>query len=169
MLLIDADLRSPTLHRAFDLERLPGLADCINPSIRPGDLIQHDPVTGVHLVAAGEYHKRPLQVLGSSRLRYMINSWRAEYDVILIDSPPVLAVSDARILAQSADFSTVVARWGKTSWRTLNTPSDCSREVRRRAGVTVSRVNVKEFATYDYADARIYGPAYGSQTRARRN
>ena len=170
VLLIDADLRSPTLHRAFDLERLPGLADCINPSIRPGDLIQHDPVTGVHLVAAGEYHKRPLQVLGSSRLRYMINSWRAEYDVILIDSPPVLAVSDARILAQTADFSIVVARWGKTSWRTLNHALRLLADGGARiAGVTVSRVNVKEFATYDYADARIYGPAYGSQTRARRN
>ena len=170
VLLLDADLRSPTLHRAFKLSRFPGLSDCISPSIRPSDLIQHDPVTGVHLLAAGEYHKRPLQVLGSSRLRSMIETWRTEYDVILIDSPPILAVGDARILAQLADYSVVVARWGKTSWCALNHALRLLADGGARiAGVTVSRVNIKQFATYDYADAGIYGSAYGSQMRARRN
>ena len=170
VLLLDADLRSPTLHRAFKLSRFPGLSDCISPSIRPSDLIQHDPVTGMHLLAAGDYHKRPLQVLGSSRLRSMIETWRTEYDVILIDSPPILAVGDARILAQLADYSVVVARWGKTSWRALNHALRLLADGGARiAGVTVSRVNIKQFATYDYADAGIYGSAYGSQMRARRN
>jgi Mrp family chromosome partitioning ATPase len=100
----------------------------------------------------------------------MIETWRTEYDVILIDSPPILAVGDARILAQLADYSVVVARWGKTSWRALNHALRLLADGGARiAGVTVSRVNIKQFATYDYADAGIYGSAYGSQMRARRN
>lgn len=170
VLLVDADLRSPTLHRAFELNRSPGLSDCASPSIPPSDLIQHDPITGVHLLAAGDYHKRPLQVLGSLRLRSMIDSWRSEYDIILIDSPPILVVGDARILAQIADYSVIVARWGKTSWRALTHAVRLLADGGARiAGVTVSRVNLKQFATYDYADAGIYGRAYGTQIRARRN
>jgi capsular exopolysaccharide synthesis family protein len=170
VLLIDADLRSPTLHRTFKLDLMPGLSGCIAPSIHPANLIQHDAVTGVDLLAAGEFHHGALPVLGSARLRNMIESWRTEYDVILLDAPPVLAVGDARLLAQVADYTVIVARWGKTRWNALNHAIRLLTEGGARvAGVVVSRVNVKQLATYDYADARIYGPGYGSQIQVRGN
>jgi capsular exopolysaccharide synthesis family protein len=166
VLLIDADLRSPTLHRRFKLDLMPGLLDCIGLSVHPANLIQHDAVTGVDLLAAGDHHEGPLPVLGSARLRNMIESWRTEYDVILLDAPPILAVGDARLLAQVADYTVVVARWGQTRWSALNHAIRLLVEGGARiAGVVVSRVNVKQLATYDYADARIYGPGYGSQIR----
>jgi capsular exopolysaccharide synthesis family protein len=168
VLLIDADLRSPTLHRTFELAFSPGLSDCIGQRPHPDYLIQHDPVSGVHLISAGGYHQRPLQVLG--QLYYMIESWREQYDIILIDSPPVLAVGDARLLARLADQTVVVARWGKTSWNVLNHAIRVLVESGACiAGVTVSCVNVKQLARYDYADGRIYGLAYGNKKRTRGN
>jgi capsular exopolysaccharide synthesis family protein len=162
VLLIDADLRSPTLHRTFDLASSPGLSDCKGQAAHPDYAIQHEPRTGLHLLSAGGYQNMPLQVLGSAQLRRMIKSCRKQYDIILIDTPPVLAVGDARLLACLADQTIVVARWGKTSWNVLNHAVRVLVESGARiAGVIVSCVNVEQLASYDYAGSRIYGLEYG--------
>ena len=164
VLLVDADLRSPTLHRMFGLGLVPGLADCISPSAEFDGLIQKDAVTGVCLLAGGSDHVRPLEVLGSAQFRAMFDRWRTQYDVILIDSPPILAVGDA----QMADYSVVVVRWGSTSWSALNQASRLLWESGAQiAGVTVSRVNVRQLKSYEYADSKVYGPAYGDRMHER--
>jgi Mrp family chromosome partitioning ATPase len=98
----------------------------------------------------------------------MFDRWRTQYDVILIDSPPILAVGDAQILAQMADYSVVVARWGSTSWSALNQASRLLWESGAQiAGVTVSRANVRQLKSYQYADSKVYGPAYGHRMHER--
>ena len=169
VLLIDADLRSPTLHRMFSLAVSPGLSACLHPGTHRQDLVQRDPATGVHVLTAGEPVRRPLEIFGSPAFREMIEAWRVAYDVVLIDSPPVLPVGDARLLASAADYVVFVARWGRTSWVAL---SQALRMVSESggwiAGVTVSRANLRKLARYDDGDARIYGPAYGrGYTRTR--
>ena len=160
VLLVDADLRSPTLHRTFGLALRPGVSACLRAGLHEQDLIQRDPASGVHVLTAGEPIRKPLEILTSARLHELIEAWRAAYDVVLIDSPPVLAVGDARLLASAADYTVVVARWGKTSWTTLTQALRIISESGGRiAGVTVSRVDVRELSRYDYADAMAYGAA----------
>ena len=170
VLLVDADLRSPSLHRTFGLTRSPGLATCFREGACMGDLIQLDPATGVHVLTAGEPVRNPLKVLTSAAFCGKLDDWREAFDLVLIDSPPILPVGDACLLAACADYTVVVARWNKTSWVALNRALRRIPESGGRiAGVTLSRVNVRKLARYSYADAEVYGRAYGGHAHAQEN
>ena len=170
VLLLDADLRSPTLHRSFDLAPGPGLAECVGSKASLQPEIRKDLTTGVHVLAAGDVHARTLGVLGSPRLQALLELWRMQFDAILIDSPPILVAGDARMLAQLSDDVIVVVRWGSTTWSALTHAVRALEESGARlAGVAVSRVDVRQLSTYDYPDAQIYGAVYGDLHHDRRN
>lgn len=156
VLLIDADLRSPTLHRSFEIGPGPGLAECVD-RLAPADrAVRQDRTTGVFLLAAGEARARPLRVLGSAQLHNLLDQWRTQFDTILIDSPPILAAGDARLLGQVSDCAIVVTRWGYTSWTALDHALRALAESGARvAGITVSRADVRQLGSYGYTDARI--------------
>jgi succinoglycan biosynthesis transport protein ExoP len=161
VLLIDADLRAPRLHRAFGISTDRGVTECLDPSQNPSDSIHIDPKTGISILTAGPKHLTPQNVLRSPRLSEAIETWRNSYDFVLIDSPPVLPISDARILVPLADYCIFVTHWRKTRWtaaiRALSLLRDSGAQF---AGIVVSKVNVKQLATYGFADSEIYGRAY---------
>ncbi|MGF9764225.1 hypothetical protein AAII07_54900 [Microvirga sp. 0TCS3.31] len=162
VLLLDADLRTPALHRSFNLKPSPGLAECVDGQTLTGQCIRQDPVTGVFLLVGGDTHARPLHVLGSPQLRVLLDHWRTLFDVILIDSPSALVAGDARVLAQVSDHTIVLARWGSTKWSVLNHAllmlEGSGAHV---AGAVVSRVDVKRLSAYSNADAQVYRHAGG--------
>jgi polysaccharide export outer membrane protein len=161
VLVIDADLRSPSLHRAFGVRSEGGVTSCLNPKADLDALIHVDPISGVSVLRAGAYHHRPHTVLRSPRLRQAIQEWRNSFDFILIDTPPVLALADARIVAPLSDYCVFVARWGKTGWNTVSRSLQLLTENGARiAGVALSRVDVRQLATYDFADSEAYGRSY---------
>lgn len=158
VLLIDADLRSPSLHLQFGISGERGLANCLDAGVDLGSLIQLDPISGVSLLPAGAYHPRPMEVLGSLRLRQAIETWRDAFEFILIDAPPVLPIADPRILVPLADYCVFIARWGRTGWGVvshgLRLLADSGARI---AGIAVSRVDVRRFSTYGFPDAGVYG------------
>ena len=162
VLVIDADLRAPTLHLAFGRSCEPGLADLPGADCNFDDLIQTDPASRVGLIPAGHCRSRPIDVLSSVKLHLAIQKSRASFDFILIDAPPVLGVPDARLLVPSIDYCVFVARWGKTSWDMVNQSllamTDAGAQI---AGITVSRVNVREMERYGFIEPMLYGYAYG--------
>jgi polysaccharide biosynthesis transport protein len=167
VLLIDADLRAPRLHHAFGLTTERGLTECLDRDLT--DAIQIDAQTGISVLAAGPLHLEPQNILRSARLVEAIEAWRASYDFILIDSPPILPISDARILAPLADYCIFVAHWRDTRWSVASHAMALLREAGGRlAGVVLSQVNIKQMTTYGYADSQTYGRAY-SRYSARRS
>jgi capsular exopolysaccharide synthesis family protein len=161
VLLVDGDLRAPRLHQAFGLKLDRGLTDCLLPNRALNDSIHFDAVSGISLLPAGPPHPRPQNVLGSSALREALEGWRTYYDFIVFDTPPVLPVSDARVLGPMIDYCVFVARWGKSRWSAtlhgLRLMEDSGIEV---AGIVVSRVDVAQLATYEFADSDVYGKSY---------
>jgi capsular exopolysaccharide synthesis family protein len=167
VLVIDADLRAPTLHHPFGALRDSGLADLFNSDVDLDGLIQCDPVSGVFLLPAGRSSCRPIDVLSSARLRAAIKNWRHSFDLILIDGPPVLSVPDTRLLVPYIDYCVFVARWGKTGWESVNQALLLMIEAGARiAGITVSRVNVKEMERYGFIDPMLYGYPYTRSTHS---
>jgi capsular exopolysaccharide synthesis family protein len=161
VLLIDADLRSPSLHRIFAVRGRSGLANCLDPDVDLDQLIHCDPVSGVSLLAAGGSHPRPQEALQSPQLREAVRRWRDRFDIVLIDTPPVLPIADARILAPLADYCVFIVRWGKTGWNTAAHGLNLFKETGARiAGVALSRVNLKQLGTYDFADSEAYRGSY---------
>jgi polysaccharide biosynthesis transport protein len=102
-LLIDGDLRNPSAHRLFELPNEAGLSDLLRGEAQAAEVTQPTAVSGLSLIAAGQWDYQAAMGLAQDRTRPLLGQLRREYDFILIDSSPVLPVTDALLLGQSAD------------------------------------------------------------------
>ena len=110
VLLIDADLRKPTIHYTFRLDNLKGLSNVLVGDIPLQEAVVPSEVQDLDLISCGPIPPNPSELLGSKRMQRMIAEARELYDVIIFDTPPVLAVTDAQILSAFVDGSILVVR-----------------------------------------------------------
>jgi capsular exopolysaccharide synthesis family protein len=125
VLLIDADLRRPAMHRLFGVARSPGLAQALANSATVESSIRATSVSGLSILACGSLPTNPTELIRGTRMRELLETIGASYDLVIIDTPPVLPVADAAIIAAVSDGVLMVVRAGKTS-RTL-TQEACAR------------------------------------------
>ncbi len=115
VLLIDADLRSPQLHRIFDIAKSPGLSDVIAGKVRPSAALVESSVRGLFILPAGAEVASPTDLLDSKRLNELIQGFIRVFDVVVLDCPPVMAVSDASIIANAVSSVLFVVGSGTNS------------------------------------------------------
>ncbi len=119
VLLVDADLRRPTLHRLFGLSNRHGLTDLLLAERRGVEDVALDThVPGLRVLPSGPQPPNPSEALGSRRMRQVLEEMRHMADVVILDSPPLLAVADGLVLAATVDAAILVVRSGATR-RTL--------------------------------------------------
>jgi non-specific protein-tyrosine kinase len=114
VLLVDCDLHRPALHSLFNLPNEFGLTSIILEESDAQLPLQATGVPGLSLLASGPLPPRPADILGSRRMQAVIERLRSEADIILFDTPPVTAVTDAAILASSIDGVLLVFQANKT-------------------------------------------------------
>ncbi len=102
-LLIDADLRCPVLHNLFGVQLAPGLCEVLHEECDPGSAIQPTAAPGLDLLPAGTFSDSVLQLLAQGRFEGLLRPLRDQYDTIVIDSSPVMAVNDALLIGQHSD------------------------------------------------------------------
>jgi non-specific protein-tyrosine kinase len=112
-LLVDCDLRRPSLHALFDIENEPGLTNQILGEIDEAPL-QETGVENLWLLASGPTPPNPADMLGTKRIDEIITTLVDQYDVVLFDAPPVTAVTDAAVLGVKVDGVLLVINAGKT-------------------------------------------------------
>lgn len=154
--IVDADLRYPSVHQLFGLSRSPGLADVLEATKTLGDVIQKDVESGAFVVAAGSTSGSPTDVLQSARMSLVLTDLAAGFDVVIIDTPPVLAVPDAGILARQVDMTALVVRWGATKAHTVATSLQRLQDFDAHIGIVLTMVDQKRYAHYGFADAEIF-------------
>lgn len=113
VLLIDCDLRKPTLHRKFNFSNEKGLTDLLIDKCDLGEVVQsynHK----LFVITAGTIPTNPSEIIGSKTMEDFIKSIYINYDYIILDTPPLLAVTDAQLLAGKSDATVIVIRYGKT-------------------------------------------------------
>jgi polysaccharide biosynthesis transport protein len=118
VLVIDADLRRPRMHNIFDIPNDRGLSDVLRGELSEANLagmVQETRVPGLHILPAGAPTQAAAHLLYSPNFGAMLAGFRAEYDMILIDTPPMLQMTDARVAGRLADAVVLVARSGKTT------------------------------------------------------
>jgi polysaccharide biosynthesis transport protein len=118
VLLIDADLRRPSLHKDFGIARAPGLTNCIAHN-GPGplmelSLVKRTEVEGLSVMPAGHSTPSPAELLSSSRLAKILTDLRQIFDHVIVDAPPILGLADAVILSRMVDGVILVAASGRT-------------------------------------------------------
>lgn len=114
-LIIDADLRAPMQDLIFSMNGRHGLAGVLQGKQSIDECIRHTGIENLDLLAAGVTTRNPSELLNSQKFIELIEQLSERYDHVIIDSPPLLAVSDARIIAASADATVLVLRAGKSN------------------------------------------------------
>lgn len=118
-LLVDADLRRPALHYYGETRSPIGLAMALS---GPEHVAARQPIVALpnlSMLCGSELAPFPSELLGSPRMHELITEWRANYDVVILDAPPVLPVTDASLLARHSDALVLVARRGRTTRQAL--------------------------------------------------
>lgn len=115
VLLVDCDLRKPTVHRTFFLENRIGLTNLLINQATIEDAVQETMQPGLSVVTSGAMPPNPAELLGSRRMRDLLANFGEHYDMVLVDSAPLLAVTDASLLANFVDGVLLVLRSGKVS------------------------------------------------------
>jgi capsular exopolysaccharide synthesis family protein len=111
VLLIDADMRKPTIAKRFGLPAFqPGLANYLAETETLDDCIVHDEQSGIDIMPAGTIPLNPLELLSSPRVATLLAELRGRYQKIIIDTPPVHAVSDALVLSRLSDAVVMVVK-----------------------------------------------------------
>ena len=114
VLLIDADLRKPTVHYTFRLKNITGLTNVLTQSINLLDAYQETEVENLFVLTSGPIPPNPAELLGSKAMQTFLKEAQEQFDLIIFDTPPVLAVTDAQILANQCDGTVLVVSSGKT-------------------------------------------------------
>ncbi|MEC0238980.1 CpsD/CapB family tyrosine-protein kinase [Paenibacillus dokdonensis] len=113
VLLIDADLRHPSLQSVFNVSNRMGLSNILANQCSYGEILHQTTIDNLSLVTAGPVPPNPTELLSSDKLKEIINLWKEEYDIILIDTSPVMAVADGLIVASISDGVILVVYAGK--------------------------------------------------------
>jgi tyrosine-protein kinase len=152
VIVVDADLRRPTLHRVFELENSRGLTDALL-NAEPGldGHLQPTKVENLRLLSTGPLPPNPSELLGSQRMAALIERLKEEADVVLFDSPPSLAVTDASVLATQTDGVLIVTDAGRTRRNPARESSERLRQVGANlVGVALNRMRSGRAGYYYY-------------------
>lgn len=160
-LLVDCDLRRPTVAKmiAGAMPRL--LSAQMREPSGLSEMVARDPVTGLHYVPVAREIANFQALLSAPQLDDFIAWARCVYDTIILDTPPVLAVSDALILSRLADTSVLVVRWERTPRAVaLHALKILQQSGVALAGVLMTRVNMRKHARYNFGDAAYVDAKY---------
>jgi len=114
VLLIDADMRRPRIHKVFEVDRKIGLSSVLVGTESLKDAIVSSRVDGLDILPVGHIPPNPSEIIGSQKMEKLLDALRKKYSRIIIDSPPMLAVTDAVVLSQMVDGVLLVIRSGET-------------------------------------------------------
>ena len=161
VILIDADLRRPRLHEVLGMANQNGLSEVLTGRVSPEVAIKHDEKSGLDFLPAGVGVVSPPDLFRSSTMRILLEEMAAYYDLVILDTPPVAAVSDSLTLSGIVDKSLYVIRWEQTPRNValagIRQMFEAGADI---AGIVLSRVDLKKHAKYGYADSGYYRGSY---------
>lgn len=162
VLLIDCDLRRPTQHAIFRVPQEIGVTDVLLKEIDWENAVRSTPIEGLSLMTAGLCPENPAEVLSTGSLPQMLRQARQQFDIILVDSPPVLAVSDPCIVSPHVDGMLLVVRMQKTKRAALKRMQETLTAHGIRMFGTIANDFHAKLASESGYDYESYGNYYGS-------
>jgi capsular exopolysaccharide synthesis family protein len=129
-LLVDADLRKPVQHNVFGLPRAPGLSEYLIGEADLDSVLHKTQVENLFIITAGDLPPNPSEILGSDRMSKLIDKLEQDWDMILLDSPPIVAVTDASMISGEIDAIAMVVKAGQTERSAVDRALDMMRNVK---------------------------------------
>jgi polysaccharide chain length determinant protein (PEP-CTERM system associated) len=151
-ILVDSDLRRPVLHSIFSQQRAPGLTNYLAGNVPLREIIQPTPIENLSLLTCGVLPPNPSELLGSRKMKQLLEELKEKYEMILFDSPPVIAVTDAAVLSTLLDGVVLVVSSGYTSREALIRGITLLENVQSRLlGGVLNKIKVESiYGSYHY-------------------
>jgi capsular exopolysaccharide synthesis family protein len=150
VLLIDADLRKPTVHYTFRLDNLTGLSNVLVGEKTIEEAANCTDIENLDVISCGPIPPNPSELLASKKMEQFIKDATGDYDLVIFDTPPVLAVTDAQILANMVDGSILVVRSKKTELESATKAKDILEPAKAKLLGTVLNDREKQGSNYYY-------------------
>ncbi len=161
VLIIDCDLRRSSLHEKFGYSKTPGLSEILTGDITFAKAIHDTGIDELDLISAGTNPPNPSELLGSEAMRQLITTQRKNYDYIVIDAPPVMAVSDAPVLTSVCDLVVLVVEAGRVPVKIAQRMREMLATIKAPVAGIVFNDKSGKGETYEYYGSRYYGKGYG--------
>ena len=162
VLLIDADLRRPTLHTTFNKSNQEGLTTILTSGTNSIDLrqiVQPSGIENLDILTSGPVPPNPAELLNSQRMKTLIESVKSVYDMVIVDVPPMLEVTDTQVLSHYLDAIVLVVKQGQTQKLAVKRAVELLNLAHANLlGYVMNDVNTDGDAGYGYG----YGYGYGS-------
>jgi polysaccharide biosynthesis transport protein len=156
-LIIDCDLRQPSLHTNLGVENDVGLSEFLSGQRKLEEVVRIEPRTGLYYMLSGRRPPSPTDLLGGVRMQRLMQQLGEAFEMVALDTPPVMVVSDALLLVRGADATLFVVRWEKTRRDVVTAGIRMVYEAGAQlAGLVLSQVDLRRHAQYDYTDSHAY-------------
>ncbi|SER69887.1 capsular exopolysaccharide family [Gracilibacillus ureilyticus] len=151
VLLIDADMRKPTLHYTFQMDNLQGLSSVLVGGYTLDESIISSEISGLDLLACGPIPPNPSELLGSKKMEQLVEEAVAQYDLVIFDTPPVLAVTDAQILGNLCEGVVMIVRSKQTEYESAQRAKELlDKGNAKLLGVVLNDKEIKRGSQYYY-------------------
>jgi capsular exopolysaccharide synthesis family protein len=160
VVVVEADLRRPAIHRRWGLPPEPGLTDLLLGRAELERVLGRNAQSGAYVIPAGAGAADPADLLSSERMKAVLEQLVASFDLVVLDSPPVMSVADACGLASMVEETLFVVRWGRTDRDAVDVAVRKVAEARGGpTGIVLSMVDAAKIGLYGYGDAAYYSRA----------
>ncbi len=160
VILIDADLRRPSIHKSFGRENKLSLVEYLTSQNKLEEVVDSNDPSGLHIIYGSSVPNNALDLISSDKMEQLISSLRKAYDLVIIDSPACMAVSDARALEKLSDHLLYAVSWNKTSRKTVhNGISQFTKFENALIATVLTNIDLKKHVQLGYGEAINY---YGS-------
>lgn len=161
VILIDCDLRRPSVHKTLELDNTNSLVEVLSEACTLQEGIIRDVAGGMYVLPGKVTQANALDLLSSKHMAKSVQALKQHFDLIVLDSPPVLAVSDAKVIGQLVDKMLYVVKWDSTPRGLVLAGLKAAKSANiDLAGIVLSQVNVKKHAQYGYGDHGYYYGKY---------
>ena len=166
VLLIDGDLHRSRIAETLKVQVRPGLAELLSQTVSLDQAIQRDPRTSADVIVSGQRQLNASDLLTTPNFAELLRSLEAKYEIIIIDTPPLMALTDALFLANAAAATVMVVRWGATRREVVKYAAmQLATATRRFEGLVLTRVHLKSHARYGFGDSARYSAKMGNYYR----
>lgn len=167
VLLIDTDLRRPVIHAIFGYNKEPGLTNYLVGRAKIDDTIRTSLINNLDIMTSGTVPPNPSELISTPRMLEFLDEMRRRYDVVLMDSPPVMAVTDAQILSKITDGTIMIVASGQTQSELAKRSRDLIQKVGGRiVGAVLNNFNLSNSYGSYYKYYRYYNYYYDSKNTA---
>jgi tyrosine-protein kinase Etk/Wzc len=162
VVLLEFDLRKPKISKPLGIKREPGITNYLIGNAKETDIIQqHSEIANFHIIASGPVPPNPAELIGSAKMKDLVDYLRMNFDYIIVDSPPVASVTDAKLLAAFADVTLYIIRHNFTNGVFLKAINDIyQKKTMPNMNIVFNGIINKKVLGYGYGKGYGYGYGY---------